>query len=132
MKIYNKITLDIDSWKVLEEDSFEYSGDLMLCDATSSSSTTLNFGENTSSTNTGVTQDTYLDDEFPTYNFGDSTTLEFQREMSPGLKTVLIRFNLQAIESIIISSNQILNATLYMKTTTSTQDEVIAAAYRVL
>ena len=35
MKIYNKIKLDIDTWKVLEEDSFDYDGPLMLCDSTS-------------------------------------------------------------------------------------------------
>ena len=31
MKIYTKIHLDIDTWEVLEEESFEYDGPLVLC-----------------------------------------------------------------------------------------------------
>lgn len=31
MKIYNKIVLDMNTWEVLEEDSFEYDGPLALC-----------------------------------------------------------------------------------------------------
>ena len=49
MKIYNKIVLDIHSGKVLEEDSFEYDGDLMLCDSTSSSSSSISSSSTSSS-----------------------------------------------------------------------------------
>ena len=41
MKIYNRIKLDIESWKVLEEDSFDYDGPLAYCDGTSSSSSSI-------------------------------------------------------------------------------------------
>jgi len=45
MKIYNRIKLDIDSWEVLEEDSFDYSGDLILCDGTTAG--TVTYGHHT-------------------------------------------------------------------------------------
>jgi hypothetical protein len=36
MKIYNKLVLDMNTWEVLEEDSFEYDGPLALCGGGSS------------------------------------------------------------------------------------------------
>lgn len=35
MKIYNQITFDIDTWKVLDEDFFEYEGELAYCEPAS-------------------------------------------------------------------------------------------------
>ncbi|RKX64281.1 MAG: hypothetical protein DRP42_06630, partial [Tenericutes bacterium] len=62
MKIYNKIKLDIDSWKVLEEDSYEYDGSLLLCDGTSSSSIS---SSSFSSSTTSVTE------TFESYTLGE-------------------------------------------------------------
>jgi hypothetical protein len=50
MKIYNKIKLDIETWKVLEEDSFDYDGLLAYCDGTSSSSSSISSSSISSST----------------------------------------------------------------------------------
>ena len=40
-KVYSKIKFDIETWKVLEEDSYEYDGQWAYCDGTSSSSSSI-------------------------------------------------------------------------------------------
>jgi len=40
-RVYNKIKYDIETWKVLEEDSYDYNGPWAYCDATSADSTSI-------------------------------------------------------------------------------------------
>jgi len=89
------------------------------------------FGENTIAQYTGVTEDTFLYSELADYNFGEATTLEILREMTPGLKNILIKFDLTALESLISSSAYIEGATLYMKTTSLAQDGIEVAVHQI-
>ena len=54
MKIYTKIRLDIDSWKVLQEESYEYDGDIAYCDSTSSSSLSSSSSSKSSSSSSSL------------------------------------------------------------------------------
>jgi hypothetical protein len=65
------------------------------------------------------------------YNFGQSKVLQVLREMTPGLKNTLIKFDLTALQSMIGDSSFIEGATLYMKTTGTTQEGIEIAVYQL-
>ncbi len=78
--------------------------------------TTLSWGENSSRDDfNAVTEDTYLDQDQPSYDMGTNPLIRVGDDGSR-INRTLIKYDLTALDGLVTSSSQIVSATLKMKT----------------
>ncbi|PIU10765.1 hypothetical protein COT27_01410 [Candidatus Kuenenbacteria bacterium CG08_land_8_20_14_0_20_37_23] len=81
-------------------------------------SVTEQWGENSNCEYTGVTEDTYIDQVQSNYNMGSTNSIRVGEDNATGGRDErsMIKFNLNALDGLITSENQIVSAMLYVKT----------------